>query len=120
MLPLILKYPKTSAAVAVVAVVAAVLAARAAKNAALGLGAEVASAINPLNPGNVFNSTFNEVTRQVTGDPDFSFGGWVYEVTHPGRIQNGDTTPFTLNPARDATRSDTAGPMPNLSDLVIP
>lgn len=120
MLPLIIKYPKASAAIAVVAVVAAVLAARAAKNAALGLGSDVASAINPLNPGNVFNETFNQVTRDITGDDQFSFGAWIYEITHPGRITNGDVTPYPNNPARSATRSESAGPMPQLSDLVIP
>ena len=118
MLPLILKYPKTSAALAVVVVVGTAYAVKRAKGAALGLASDLGSAVNPLNPGNVFNATFNEVTRKVTGDDGFSFGGWIYEITHPGWDDGFYSTPYPANPARDATRSASSGPVPDLSEVM--
>ncbi|WP_101675637.1 hypothetical protein [Alloalcanivorax mobilis] len=40
--------------------------------------------LNPANPGNVVNQTVNGVGQAVSGDTDWTLGGWLYEVTHPG------------------------------------
>lgn len=42
------------------------------------------SAINPLNPENIFASGVNAVGAALSGSPGFSLGSWIYDVTHPG------------------------------------
>lgn len=43
----------------------------------------VAPELNPLNPENIFAGTVNQVGKQVTGETDWTLGGYIYDVTHP-------------------------------------
>lgn len=49
----------------------------------------VLDAINPASPENVVYRGVSAATEAATGDP--SFGGWLYDITHPG--------PYTRPPA---------------------
>jgi len=46
----------------------------------------VATAVNPVNPNNVFASGVNSVGSAVTGDSNFSLGVWLYDATHPASL----------------------------------
>lgn len=50
---------------------------------------DVGEAVNPLNHDNVFNRGFNAATGAVLdpGNEDFSFGAWLWEVTHPEAVE---------------------------------
>lgn len=43
---------------------------------------EAGQAINPTNNQNVFYRGVNGVGEAVTGDDDFSLGGWIYDKVH--------------------------------------
>lgn len=118
MLPLIIKYPRTSAALALAAVVVAIYAAKQAKDSVTGLAADVGGAINPLNHDNIFNSAVNSFTQAVTGDTQLTLGSWIYEVLNPGWDKGYYETPYPVQPAQQATRDQNTAP--NLSDLMIP
>ena len=47
-----------------------------------GAAASVGNAINPLNHDNVFASAVNKAGAAVSGDANWSLGGWVYDLTH--------------------------------------
>jgi hypothetical protein len=57
--------------------------------------------INPANPENVINGGFNRVTQWLTGDEDFSLGGWVYDVTHDDPVTGAKAPINVVNPASD-------------------
>ena len=40
---------------------------------------DVAQAVNPTNPENVFYEGTNAVGEALTGDEHFTLGGWLYE-----------------------------------------
>ena len=42
-----------------------------------------ANAVNPLNHDNIFAGAVNGAGAAVSGDPNWSLGGWLYDVTHP-------------------------------------
>ena len=71
------------------AVVALVTVAYLGRKAGQGAAA-VADAVNPLNPGNLAYSGVNAVGGALAGDNgrnadgSWTFGGWLYDVTHPG------------------------------------
>lgn len=44
---------------------------------------KVGTAINPLNPDNVFAGAVNKVGATLSGDDSFSLGGWLFDLTHP-------------------------------------
>lgn len=46
--------------------------------------AKAAQAINPVNQENVFYQGTNAVGSKLTGDKDFTLGGWIYDITHSG------------------------------------
>lgn len=63
--------------------------------AAVGLGAAwlarnqvtagvkaVGEAVNPVSRENVFHKGVEAVGVAVSGDPNFSLGGWLYDLTH--------------------------------------
>jgi hypothetical protein len=58
--------------------------------------AGAANAVNPLNHDNVFAGGVNNVGAAVSGDPGWTLGGWVYDVTHA----NPNTSP-TWDGAKD-------------------
>ncbi len=66
------------AGVALVGLVAAVLIGK----KAAAVAGEVGQAVNPLNHDNVFAAGVNAAGAAVSGDADFTLGGWLYDVTH--------------------------------------
>lgn len=39
-------------------------------------------AIKPSDPNNVFYQGTNKIGAAVTGDDNFTLGGWIYDITH--------------------------------------
>ena len=58
----------------------AVKAARQVASAASQAAGEAAQAVNPLNPENVFYGGANAAGAAASGDPDWTLGGWLYEI----------------------------------------
>ena len=52
------------------------------KNKAAETVKEVGAAIDPTSSENIFYSGVNSVGSTLTGDEDFSLGGWIYEVAN--------------------------------------
>jgi len=52
------------------------------KNKTVEVVGDVAEAINPVNPDNIFNEGVNSVGSAISGDDDWSLGGWIYDITH--------------------------------------
>lgn len=42
----------------------------------------VGSAINPVNPDNIFNRGVNALGEAITGDEHWTLGGAIYEAVH--------------------------------------
>jgi len=40
------------------------------------------TAIAPTNPNNIFASGVNDVGRSLSGNDNWTLGGWIYDVTH--------------------------------------
>jgi len=49
------------------------------KNKTVEAVQEVGTAINPVNPENIFYSGVNEVGEALTGNESFSLGSWIYD-----------------------------------------
>ena len=81
-------------------------AAWAGKKAVAAVG-DVAQAVNPLNPDNVFAGAVNATGAAVSGNPDFSLGAWLWELTHPGQAARDAaiTAPVTLDKPGGASGS---------------
>lgn len=62
---------------------------------------DAAKAVNPANPDNLINGGFNRVTQWLTGDENFSLGGWVYDVTHDDPLTGKSASINVINPASD-------------------
>lgn len=45
--------------------------------------AAAGNAVNPVSDQNVFYKGVNAVGTVLSGDPEFTLGGWVYDVLHP-------------------------------------
>lgn len=43
---------------------------------------DAAEAVNPLNHDNVIYGGVNSVGGAVTGDKNWTLGGWIYDITH--------------------------------------
>jgi hypothetical protein len=43
------------------------------------------AAINPADQDNLINRGVSAIGRSVSGDPAWSLGGWIYDVTHPSK-----------------------------------
>lgn len=46
-------------------------------------GEDAVQALNPLNPGNIFASTADQVVQNVTGDPAQTLGGAIFDYFNP-------------------------------------
>ena len=44
------------------------------------------SAINPVNPDNIFYGGVNEIGGAIAGEKSWSLGSWLYDVTHPNEV----------------------------------
>jgi len=66
------------------------------------------TAINPLNPENIFISGADGVTQAITGDP--SFGGWLHDVLNPGANAAMRAPVVIGGPPRDAELPHDAPP----------
>lgn len=42
----------------------------------------VVQAVNPVNDKNIFYSGTNSVVQAVTGQPNQTLGGWIYDIFH--------------------------------------
>ena len=52
------------------------------KNKALETVGDIGTAVNPTNNENIFYTGVNGVGTALTGDKNFSLGGWIYDATH--------------------------------------
>jgi hypothetical protein len=43
---------------------------------------KLAQAVNPLSDKNVAYRSVNAVGERLTGDSEFTLGGWIYDMTH--------------------------------------
>lgn len=43
---------------------------------------EIINAVNPASSDNLVNKAFESVGQSVTGDPNWTLGGWAYDWTH--------------------------------------
>ncbi len=62
---------------------------------------DAATAVNPMNPDNVINGGFNRITQWMTGDENFTLGGWLYDVTHDDPVTGAKAPINVVNPASD-------------------
>lgn len=44
--------------------------------------AAAGQSINPVNPNNIFYSGVNHIGEVLTGDENFTLGGWIYDKTN--------------------------------------
>lgn len=42
----------------------------------------IPNAIKPSSPDNIANQATNKIGAALTGDKNFTLGGWIYDVTH--------------------------------------
>lgn len=67
----------------------------------------VAAAANKVNPASdqnvIYDDVIGGVGRSVSGDSNWSLGGWLYDVTHPN--QPDPTAPTPLQPQTGASGS---------------
>lgn len=56
------------------------------KSKAENLVGDVGEAINPVNSGNVFHTGVNIVGSRLSGNPNFSLGSFIYEMTHDDEV----------------------------------
>lgn len=40
------------------------------------------NAIKPSSHDNIINQGVNRIGEELTGDPNFTLGGWIYDITH--------------------------------------
>ena len=52
--------------------------------------------INPADPRNMAYSGVNAVGHVLTGDSNFTLGGWIYDITHPSVAEN--SVPVVMGP----------------------
>lgn len=45
--------------------------------------ADVGQAVNPLNPDNVFASGVDAIGANLSGNENWSLGGWIYDIVNP-------------------------------------
>lgn len=38
--------------------------------------------VKPSSSNNIINQGVEKIGRQLTGDPQFTLGGWIYDITH--------------------------------------
>lgn len=62
---------------------------------------DAAKAVNPANPDNVINGGFNRVTQWLTGNENFTLGGFVYDFTHDDPLTGAKAPINAVNPASD-------------------
>lgn len=43
---------------------------------------KIVEAVNPLNSNNIVNSAVESVGQSLTGDPNWTLGGWAFDWTH--------------------------------------
>lgn len=55
--------------------------------------AQATGALDPTNPNNLAYSQVNSIGAKLTGDPNFSFGTWLYDATHPNEPNLAAPTP---------------------------
>lgn len=55
------------------------------RDAALSTGAAVVDSVNPASDNNLVYSGVNSVGKVISGDKDFTLGGWIYDFTHPNQ-----------------------------------
>lgn len=82
-------------------------------NAAGQVAGAAVGVVNPVNPENIFYQIANGVGTGISGDKDFTVGGWLYELTHgdanapatPGAKGVPENVRRTVGPGRGATGS---------------
>ena len=63
---------------------------------------QTAQAVNPTNQNNIFSKGVNTAGEALTGDPNWTLGVWIYDITHTQQTQktnpaNSDQQLQTLN-----------------------
>lgn len=73
----------------------------------------VASAVNPVDPNNVFNTGANSVLQTITGDKDATWGSKIYDWLHPGEAER-LSRPVSQKEINDLRRKQGKPPRPAL------
>lgn len=47
-----------------------------------GVYTAIPNQVKPSSSDNVINQGVESIGRELTGDPNFTLGGWIYDVTH--------------------------------------
>ncbi len=53
--------------------------------------------INPVSENNIINQGIEGVGTALSGEPGWTLGGWLYDITHP--VTDIAPTPLTVPPA---------------------
>lgn len=59
--------------------------------------------INPTDSRNLVYQGVNEVGSSITGEANFSLGGWLYDITHPGVASQIEALQAGADPASGPT-----------------
>lgn len=59
--------------------------------------AAVGNAVNPASQTNIVNRGVTSVGVQLSGDPNWTLGGWIYDLTHPAYDPNAPAPPADPN-----------------------
>lgn len=59
---------------------------------------EAVDLVNPASSGNIVNRAVTATGAAVTGDSNWTLGGWIYDLTHPAYDPN-SKTPAAADPA---------------------
>ncbi len=65
--------------------------------------AAVTGAFDPTNPRNLAYRATNAIGAQLTGDPNFTFGSWLYDLTPWTEKNISVNAPVDLVPVEDAS-----------------
>lgn len=85
-------------ALGVVGLAVAFVAYRAAKGIAGSVKDFAATKLNPLSNENlIYDGVIGNTGRALTGDENFTLGGYTYELLHPGETFNNPDQPFCTN-----------------------
>ena len=73
---------------------------------------ELADKVNPMSDKNIASQTADKLTQYATGDPNQSFGGWLYDLVHPDAYDpkqyTGTPKPTSDNPNYYSTSGSNA------------
>ena len=78
----------------VAAIVAVLYLARRVGGAAAQAANAIVPSINPADSRNIVNRAVAGVGAAITGDSDFTLGGWIYDITHTNPMRQVDPVDY--------------------------